>query len=157
MTHAQASAIPDSQIRTTLFSMAFWDGDIGEWLQASEDDSRYYFFNGNDLFVSPLCLDILSLATDGRMTAQRIWRMGTFQGDMTSVSCHCYSFRGIEYYKPRFPLDPRQDLPEATPGYSMDFYSSAQIMAELEYLGDIELIRQAILRTGKLWLWMPPS
>lgn len=160
MTHAQASAIPDSQIRTTFFGMAFWDGDDGEWLETWEHDVRYRFYNGNDLMVSPSCLVILSLATGGRMTAERIWRMGTYQGEITGASYRCYSFSGIDYYGLEFlNSDPRQDLPEATPGFPLSFFTEAPMMAALialESLGDVELVRQAIIWKGKLWLWMPP-
>jgi|ERR1700727_2886564 hypothetical protein len=64
--------IPDALIRGHPFRIFDWDWDE-DWVESS-DGTVYQISQGVDILVASAALAILSLATDGRMTPQRIWR-----------------------------------------------------------------------------------
>lgn len=43
------------------------------------------------------------------------------------------------------------------PGFSADSFIAVTKMMKLEQLGDVELIRPAIIWEGKFWVWMRPD
>jgi hypothetical protein len=149
---------PDSQIYAIPFKISDFDLD------------RDMYFNGRgitycvtrgtaDILVASAAIDILSLATNGRMTPQRIWRMA-----MQEPRDYSGGFKGIDYYGDI--SDPRNlgELPIETPGsdyymaiWGFDPKDPCKIVDLLEELGDSEVIRRKLIWEGKYWVWMNPD
>jgi hypothetical protein len=137
------------------FPICDWDWDE-EWVKSS-DGIIYQISQGIDILVTSTALGILSLATDGRMTPQRIWRMAMKQGRFDSG--YWDSFWNIDYYGEIY--DGRDTHhPIATPGYSRATWidhPASEVAFKLEQSGDIEVILQKIIWEGKYWVWMSPD
>lgn len=136
------------------FPICDWDWDE-EWVESS-DGIIYQISQGIDILVTSTALSILSLATDGRMTSQRIWRMAMKQERFDSG--YWCSFRDIDYYGKIY--DGRDSHhPIATPGYCRVTWIDAdsEVLLNLEQSGDIEVILQKIIWEGKYWVWMSPD
>ena len=94
--------IPDAQIRIIPvkyddFDDYEWDG-AESWFQYN-GDNIYRVSNGADIMVTSVALStILSIATHGRMTPQRIWRMAMCDGRLADQTRCWHSFGGIDYY-----------------------------------------------------------
>jgi hypothetical protein len=147
--------IPDSRIRALPFEITEhdWDRDLYQ-----NHDIFYYVDRGADILVASAAMKILSLATNGRMTPQRLWRMVIHNPPQWS------GFEGIDYYGD-IP-DPRNggELPVQTPGdayyYGIWQYYPAnpcKIVGGLEELGNSEVIRHKLIWEGKYWVWMNPD
>jgi hypothetical protein len=144
--------IPDSRIHARPFKITDhdWDRDTHQ-----NPDGFFYVNRGADILVATTAVEILSLATNGRMTPQRIWRM------VMHKHLGSEGFRGIDYYGDI--SDPRilGELPIETPGseyyYAIWGYNPCEIMVGLEALGDSELIRRKLILEGKYWVWMNPD
>lgn len=111
-----------------------------------------------DIIVASVALSTLFLATNGRVTPQRIWRMAMCQG-RPFADLYCYGFNGIKYYYAGI-IDGRDDIPMKTPGFWECIWISGRDdsdLMELEELGDSEAIRQRIIWEGKYWVWMRPD
>ncbi|KAF8546691.1 hypothetical protein OG21DRAFT_1517992, partial [Imleria badia] len=131
-----------------------WGEDFTKHLfYPPEGQSYYYVAYGCNLMVQTHALDIMALATHGRMTPLRLWRLAMQQG-FEEVD-HPYCLEGVDYgaivdygeiadhclkHRP-------DDLPlfEKTP------------FTELEKIGDIEVLKQRLVHDGLLWLWMAPD
>ena len=85
-------------------------------------------------------LAILSLATNDRMTPQRLWKMSMCEGRPIEGACW-RSFVGIDYYSNI--RDPRTEFLDETPGFPGYMWAGydESTMQELEELGDSEIIR----------------
>jgi len=147
--------IPDSRIRALPFEITEhdWDRDLYQ-----NHDIFYYVDHGSDILVASAAMKILSLATNGRMTPRRLWRM------VIHNPPHWGSFQGIDYYGD-IP-DPRNcgELPIQTPGDAYydgiwQYYpeNPCKIVGGLEELGDSEVIRRKLIWEGKYWVWMNPD
>jgi hypothetical protein len=148
--------IPDSHIHASPFKIVHhdWDRDLYQ----SPGNIFYYVNRGTDILVASAALKILSLATNGRMTPQRIWRMVMHNQPQWD------GFDGIDYYGDI--SDPRNlgELPINTPGDNYyhgiwEYYpaSPCNIVGGLEELGDSEVIRHKLIWEGKYWVWMNPD
>jgi hypothetical protein len=155
MTAEESLLIPDSHIHASPFEIVDhdWDRDLYQ----NADNIFYYVNRGADILVASAALKILSLATNGRMTAQRVWRMVMHDEPQ-------YGFRGIDYYGDI--SDPRNsgELPNQAPGNNYyygiwEYYPEkpCKIVGGLEELGDSEVIRQKLIWEGKYWVWMNPN
>jgi len=143
----------DMHIHERPFPICIYDWDWDEEWVKSSDGTIYQMSQGIDILVTSTALGILSLATDGRMTPQRIWRMAMKQ---RFDSGYWHSFRNIDYYGDI--CDGRDYLPKVTPGYSPTaWYHNSELVFKLEQLGDIEVILQKIIWEGKYWVWMSPD
>jgi hypothetical protein len=146
----------DMHIHERPFPICIYDWDWDEKWVKSSDGTIYQMSQGIDILVTSTALAILSLATDGRMTPQRIWRMAMKQGRFDSV--YWRSFRKIDYYGEIY--DGRDTHhPIATPGYSRATWidPKSEVVFKLEQSGDIEVILQNIIWEGKYWVWMSPD
>ena len=144
----------DSCICAIPFKITDFDWDRDRY--SNSDGISCYVGRGVDFLVASAALDILSLATNGRMTSQRIWRM------VMHEPLAWYKFEGVDYYGVFIP-DPRivGELPIPTPGSdaSWGYYPEnlCKIVGGLEALGDSELIRHYLIWEGKYWVWMNPD
>jgi hypothetical protein len=145
----------DMNIHKHPFPIYDWDWD--EESVESSDGIIYQISQGRDILVTSTALAILSLATDGRMTPQRLWRMAMKQGRFDSG--YWRSFQNIDYYGEIY--DGRDThLPIATPGYSPITWIDPdhdEVLFKLEQSGNIEVILQKIIWEGKYWVWMSPD
>jgi hypothetical protein len=98
--------------------------------------------SGTDILVATAALAIISQATNGRMTLQRMWAMGMRQRRSIHESPLARdSFPRIEYYGGM--NDTRDDFPLQTPGFCYNWHDyEASFMREL---GDPEFIQQVII------------
>jgi hypothetical protein len=96
--------------------------------------------------VQRASLHILVLATAGRMTPERVWRLAMHQG--FSRSYEGYGLNGIDYGEIDRARGQDQFL---VPDLSLDE------IIKLELLGDVELVKKAIIDDGKFWVWMRPD
>lgn len=100
-----------------------------------------------NLLVQDAALNILSLATHGRMSPQRFWRLLMTIG-FSSLECDCYRPNGIDY---REGINVITQLPQ--PFHDMDL----EDVLKLEELGDVELIQRTLVHRGMFWVWMNPD
>lgn len=141
--HYNIPRILDSQIRVVSSDIDFVDY-FGFWAE-SVDRTRYKLNYPTSILVSNTSFAILSLATGGRMTLERIWR----------IMMH----EMLEPGSSKIILECRLECPDCVIFYPSDIPTTANVakMNELECLGDVELIQQAIMRESRLWAWMRPD
>ena len=155
MSAKESLLITDSRIRAIPFEITDhdWDRDLYQ-----NHNIFYYVNHGADILVASAAMNIISLATNGRMTSQRVWRMVIHRPPQWD------GFGGIDYYGD-IP-DPRNlgELPIEAPGD--DYYhgiwqyypeNPCKIVGGLEKLGDSEVIRHKLIWEGKYWVWMSPD
>jgi hypothetical protein len=124
-----------------------WDRDLYQ-----SGNIFYYVNDGVDILVASAAMEILSLATNGRMTPQRIWRM------VIHEQPGWYGLGRIDYYGD--VPDPRNggELPIETPAAAWRrYHSDDSCKIGLEELGDSEVIRHKLIWEGKYWVWMNPD
>jgi len=144
--------IPDSRIRAHPFKIIDhdWDRDLYQ-----NHNIFYYVNRGADILIASAAMKILSLATNGRMTHQRLWRMVIYKPPGWD------GLEGIDYYGDI--SDPRNlgELPIEAPGLRgiWEYYPAnpCKIVGGLEELGDSEVIRHKLIWEGKYWVWMNPD
>jgi hypothetical protein len=143
-----ALRIPDSCLRVVpgCWAADGWDWGYIEPPHSDKNGKSFLVSHGTNIMVQTASLQIVSLATNGRMTPQRIWRMAMHQG--LSVPHGYLGFEGIDYGE---ITDFREQWPPAIPGLS-----TKQLIG-LETLEDIALARRAIIHEGKFWIWMLPD
>lgn len=155
---AKGDKIPDVPIRVLPLHPCYFDSE-GDWIE-STDGTRYRGYQGTDIMVASSALAILALATNGRMTPKRIWKLAM---DDRQQSGHrrWYSFAGIDYYEGF--RDGRGDgtdtYPNQTPGFPSGIWNNGvtQTVSDLEDLSDCELIIQTIIWDGQHWIWISPD
>ncbi|EIW78963.1 hypothetical protein CONPUDRAFT_83342 [Coniophora puteana RWD-64-598 SS2] len=96
--------------------------------------------------VQTFALPILHLATCGRVTPQRFWRIAMYCG--WSEGVHSPGLEEVDYGE---ISDARDDIPKTIPWLK---YSELRY---LEELGDVEAIEDAIVHRGGYWMWMRPD
>ncbi|KAF8547346.1 hypothetical protein OG21DRAFT_1517457 [Imleria badia] len=142
---------PDEDIRVLPHCVMGDSWDVG-FLAAPppinlKQDWSYNVAYGCNLMVQTYALDILALATHGRMTPLRLWRLAMQQG-YEEVS-HPYCLEGVDYGAIAGQCE--QQFPDDLPGFE-----TTQLM-ELEKNGDIEVLKQRLVDDGLFWLWMAPD
>lgn len=148
MSHDEILQVLDSQIRVVADDIYFVD----EGVTYAEGQTIHDLNNYTSILVANTSFTILSLATGGRMTVGRLWRVLARQW---SIYYGPGALSNIDYYGEI--QDCRFELPEVTPGFSIDTHAAVVKIKELECLGNVELIRQAIVWEGKFWVWMEPD
>jgi len=114
-------------------------------LAAPPDPTKSFLVSfGTDIVVQSASLPILSRATGERMTPQRLWRLAMWQGFAEDMDRNMLD--GIDYGEVMEGMG--QNI-RATPGIDD--------LKGLEELGDVELIKTAIIHKGKFWIWMRPD
>ncbi|KAH7925388.1 hypothetical protein BV22DRAFT_1011341 [Leucogyrophana mollusca] len=103
---------------------------------------------GSCILVQTMVLSILHLATNGRMTPRRVWRLAMHQG---FYDRHRPGFAGIDYGE---VMVNGVQYPLLFPGMA---WMNSQEFRLLEELGNIEAMRQVLINEGDLWLWMSPD
>jgi hypothetical protein len=138
-----ALQIPDALLRVISHC---WMGDGWYYgLVAPPDPMAHYLVAyGANIVVQSASLPILSRATRGRMTPQRLWRLAMWYG--FSESRDRDVFDGIDYGEVVVGID-RYMRP--TPGIDD--------LLGLETIGDLERIKMEIIHKGKFWIWMRPD
>jgi hypothetical protein len=101
---------------------------------------------GKNIMVQTASLHILALATARRMTPERVWRLAMHQG--LSRPYEGFGLDGIDYGEIDRARGQDQSL---VPDLSL------HEIIKLESLGDVELVKKAIIDDGKFWVWMRPD
>lgn len=138
--------IPDSKIciRPAFVDIEFWDFGAVRPLGDNPDNDLCTVSSGGTLMVQNTSLEILCLATNGRLTPQRFWRLAMACGRGLDI------VENIDYGE-MHRLDVWQQEPSVVPGMAVD-----QVLA-LEELGDVDKIQDAILHQGCFGVWMRPD
>jgi hypothetical protein len=135
------------------------DGRVSTWYNGQFIDI-YHNDRGKDIMVTHEALDILSLATNGRMTPARVWRMAMHQGKPLCWEFEQINYGPVEEYQGIFWADLTPGFNNIAPRFSgmvrLGCEGLKKKLPELELLNDVELIRQAIIWEGKFWVWMAP-
>ena len=121
------------------------DWDFG-FIDHQDHPGNFLVSYGTNIMVQTASLHILSLATARRMTPERVWRLAIRQ--RYSMSRDHYGLDGIDYGEIHHAWD---EDPLLVPGLSPD------AIVKLESLGDVELVKKAIIDDGKFWVWMRPD
>lgn len=145
MAREDALRIPDSRVRVIPNCVL---GDEWNFGYVDRGHDSYMVSHGTNIMVESESLAILSLATNGRMTPERVWRMAMHQGFSVLHALGYAGFDGIDYGE---VSEWRCLLPQIMPGFP------GEELVELESLGDVDLIRKAIIHKGRFWIWMRPD
>jgi len=147
--------IPDAQIHIVPFDLRD-EYSLDDLWYESDNGIIYRESHGTDILVASAALAILSLATSGRMTHQRIWRMAMLEG-RSIEEAYWKSFARVDYFGPI--LEPRREFPNTAPGFPDDTFDSedSTFMKALEGLGDSDVIQHKIIWDGRFWTWMQPD
>lgn len=138
-----ALQIPDAQIR--IIPSCCMGDDWYYGLAAPPDPMMSFLVSfGTNVVVQSASLPILSMATRGRMTPQRLWRLAICQGFLEDSNRNL--FDGIDYGE---VIEGMGGNIKPTPGISD--------LKGFEELGDVERIKTAIIHDGKFWIWMRPD
>ena len=162
MSREDVLQIPDSclyVIKNTETRGKCDNGQIYYYDEPIGGPGHVYLTRGPNIMVESESLSILSLATGGRMTPQRLWRMAMYEGWSfpyafvfaswaVSNSTIFKGLDGIYYGEIRMWWG---QYPEPIPQLAVE-----QLLA-LEELGDVDLVRQAIIHQGGLWRRMRPD
>ena len=111
-----------------------------------EQDWTYLVSFGCHLMVQTYAIEIMALATQGRMTPLRLWRLAMKQGFEPVDRPPC--LEGVDYGA---ITDRWEQNPEVFPGLE-----EAGLM-ELEEIGDVEVVKERMVDEGYFWLWMAPD
>ena len=118
--------------------------DCGEVKPPAElkKDWEYLVGCGDFAMVQTFALDILALATRGRVTPLRLWKLAQWEQDGAS-------------YLDDFNYGKIAELQQQT----LDTFEwlTKQLLSELEDIGDVEIAKQRLLFDGLLWLWIAPD
>jgi len=141
----EALGIPDSSLRVISHCQMGDDWEFG-FIDHPDHPENFLVSHSTNIMVQTASLHILSLATDGRMTPERFWNLAIRQ--RYSMSGDHYGLDGINYGE--IP-DAWDEDPLLVPGLSLE------AIVKLESLGDVELVKKAIIDDGKFWVWMRPD
>lgn len=111
---------------------------------SSTSTTSYLVSYGTNIVVQSASLPILSLATNGRMTPYRLWRLAMWQGFSEGKDRDLLD--GIDYGD---VIDGIDQYMRPTPGIDD--------LVGLEVLGDVQRIMKTIVQKGKFWIWMRPD
>ncbi|EIW78992.1 hypothetical protein CONPUDRAFT_138240 [Coniophora puteana RWD-64-598 SS2] len=99
------------------------------------------------LMVQTFALPILHLATHGRVTPARLWRLAVHQGH-SDLSGDCSGLVDVDYGE---ISEQREQYPDPIP------WMNAEAVISLEELGDVQAIKETIIHRGGFWMWMSPD
>ncbi|KAH7924522.1 hypothetical protein BV22DRAFT_1066618 [Leucogyrophana mollusca] len=140
--------IPDSAL--TIISNCvigdWWDGGYVDAPPPNSEDVHYCVSFGVCVMVQSTSLDILAMATHGRMTPQRVWRLAMHQG--WSDPHNEYALKGVDYGDVELGW---KKYPAPLP-----WLSHKEIIA-MEKLGSVKEIQRALIWRAKFWVWMRPD
>jgi len=139
---AEALEIPDSAITVRRHCKAGGDWDLGS--VNGPENGDYLVSFGVLIMVQDFALPILHLATGGRVTPQRLWRLAMYQGH-SDLSGPDYGLDNVDYGE---ISDEREQFPLPIPNMK------CRKVKELEKLGDVQKIKDAIAQWGGYWMWM---
>jgi len=135
--------IPDKYLRIIPHC---WMGD--DWyygfVAPPNPMAPYLISYGTNIVVQSASLSILSLATGGRMTPQRLWRLAMWQGFYEGRDHDVLD--GIDY----------GEVMEGIGRYMRPMPGIDDLVG-FEELGDVETIKMTIIHKGKFWIWMRPD
>lgn len=149
MDRTEALSIPNSTLRVISHCERgdFWDTGFVSPPYSGANHNKYLVSYGTNIMVQTASLQILSIATCGRMTPERIWRLAMYQG--FSVPHNGYDgFDGIDYGE---ITNVREQCPPTVPGMA------GGDVVRLESLGNVNLMKKAIIDEGMFWIWMRPD
>ena len=138
---------PETDIRVLPHCVMGDDWDVGAVgpPPALKKDWEYSVGLGSTFLVQTFALDILALATHGRMTPLRLWQLAMkHRSDNETLSY----FKHVKYGK--IAKQWQQELDEF-PGFKK------RLLSKLEKIGDIEVAKQQLMFDGLLWLWIAPD
>ncbi|KAJ6542650.1 hypothetical protein B0H19DRAFT_305128 [Mycena capillaripes] len=139
--------LPDANIRIQpcYINDEYWDFGFVARGGDNPDDKAYIVSYGGNLMVQNTALDILRVATAGRMTPERFWRTAMTLGrDSVAI-------KGIHYGKISELSYVQEQDPKVIPEMEIE-----EIVA-LEECGDVVKIKQIIVHRGSFWIWMRPD
>ncbi|EIW79002.1 hypothetical protein CONPUDRAFT_155687 [Coniophora puteana RWD-64-598 SS2] len=140
---AEALEIPDSAITVLRHCKAG-----GDWEFGSVDglgNSSYLVSFGVLIMVQDFALPILHLATRGRVTPQRLWRLAMHQGHSDLSGGGSSGLDDVDYGEIN---DEREQFPLPIPNMK------CREVKELEKFGDVQKIKDGIAQRGGYWMWM---
>ena len=111
-----------------------------------KQDWTYLVSYGCHLMVQTYAIEIMALATQGRMTPLRLWHLAMKQGFEPANRPPC--LKGVDYGA---ITDQWEQVPEEFPGLG------EVGLKELEKIGDVEVVKQQMVDEGYSWLWMAPD
>ena len=111
-----------------------------------EQDWSYLVSFGCHLMVQTYAIEIMALATQGRMTPLRLWHLVTKQ--RFELATRLLESESVDY---RAITRRWERNPEVFPGLE-----EAGLM-ELEEIGDVEVVKERMVDEGYFWLWMAPD
>jgi hypothetical protein len=126
-------------------------------LKASEDDPNrrdYLISYGPCFFVMSSALPILLLATQGRMTMERLWLLGMKQGK--NDNCAGYVLADVDYGDITDSID---QFWVALPGLSTcdeEEEKRERVKEWVEAAETDEELLQTVVHEGGYWMWMSP-
>jgi hypothetical protein len=142
--------IPNSSLRIIphchMGERYLWDLGSVTRPDAGLQDGGICVIMGPHTMVHSASIPILHLATGGRMSLQRYWRLLMHKG-FSEGSC-IGGVPGIDYGE---ISDGQDQTPYPTPGLCV-----TELRA-LEDLRHVESIKKAIIHQGKFWVWMRPD
>jgi hypothetical protein len=120
-----------------------WDFGFVSAPDPNPNDISYLVSCGPIIMTQSASLSILRLATRGKMTPQRLWKLV-----MSADFHHSRGLSGIDYGEIR---DTMEQFPPTVPKLC------TEELIDLEELGNLELIQKTIIHRGGCWVWMRPD
>ncbi|KAH7924779.1 hypothetical protein BV22DRAFT_1112632 [Leucogyrophana mollusca] len=141
----EVEAVADSDIRSISHCTMGETWDMGD-VESRYTGQSYRISYGCCMMVQSASLAIMPLATNGRLTPQRLWRLAMRQG--LGFPTDSYGLYDVDYGE----VDKeREQFPACIPGLSDEY------VIALEALGDLDAIQRTIIHDGKFWIWMTPD
>lgn len=140
--------MPDSSLRIVPHCTMgeYWDFGSVSAPTPNLNDTTYLVSFGSIIMVQTASLPILGLASDKRMTPQRLWKVAILLGHYDGTAT--YGLSKVDYGE---IAEARNQFPSPVPGFSVEKLIS------LEKLGDVALVKKTIIEEGMFWVWMRPD
>jgi len=148
-----ALAISDSKIRVIQNCSINTEGWDAGWVggPGPDDETEYLISHGPIVMVQTFALPILHLATCGRVTPLRLWRLAMHKG-MSMKHFDEPGIPGVHYgevHEHRYTELYDERLPP--------HFLEVDEIVTLEELGDVGSIKSTIVHRGGFWMWMRPD
>ncbi|EIW80455.1 hypothetical protein CONPUDRAFT_137655 [Coniophora puteana RWD-64-598 SS2] len=147
----EALETPDSAI--TLRDNCSCNGPV-DWIYGlvrppvmKDDFDNYSVSVGLLVMVQDFALPILHLATRGRVTPQRLWRLAMHQGHSDMTGAGWKGLDDIDYGENDKEMRAQSDITYIP-------HMRCKEVKALEGLGDVQMIKDAIVHRGGYWMWM---
>ncbi|KIJ66632.1 hypothetical protein HYDPIDRAFT_86561 [Hydnomerulius pinastri MD-312] len=135
---------PQQDIRSISHCVMGEYWDFGSISAPPESDIIYLVSFGFCIMVQTYALDIMNVATHGRMTPLRVWKLAMQQGFLAPHN-EC-GFKDVDY----------GEIELAREQFPLPVWLSKYQLKKVEELDDIEL-KQLVVHDGKFWIWMAPD